>query len=54
MAAQTVEPCQDVWIASQLFEGLHLRVFGAEEIQKIADGAVVETDRFLFEGSGER
>ena len=35
-------------------EGLHLRVLGAEEIQKIADGAVVETKGVLVEGSGER
>jgi hypothetical protein len=53
-AAQTGEPGQDVRIAAQLFEGLHLRVLGAEEIQEIADGAVVETDRVLLEGSGER
>ena len=48
------EPGQDVRIAAQLLEGLHLRVLGAEKIQKIADGAVVETNRLLVEGSGER
>ena len=52
--AQGGEPGQDVRIAAQLLEGLHLRVLGAEKIQKIADGAVVETNRLLVEGSGER
>src|ERR1017187_1484823 len=53
VGAQRGEPVQDVRIASQLLEGLHLRVLGAEKIQEIADGAVVETNSFLIEGSGE-
>ena len=50
VGAQRGEPVQDVWIAAQLLEGLHLRVLGAEEIQEIANGAVVETKRLLVEG----
>ena len=53
VGAQAGEPGQDVRIAAQLLEGLHLRVLGAEKIQEIADGAVVETNGFLVEGSGE-
>jgi hypothetical protein len=41
-------------IATQLLEGLHLRILGAEEIQKIADGSVVEAKCVVVEGSGER
>src|SRR5260370_27930470 len=51
--AQRGEPIQDVRIAAQLLEGLHLRVLGAEKIQEIANGAVVETKRLLVEGRGE-
>jgi hypothetical protein len=42
-----------VRIAAQLNEGLDLRVLGAEEIQKIAYGAVIEAKSVLVEGSGE-
>src|SRR5260370_40330716 len=51
--AQRGEPIQDVRIAAQLLEGLHLRVLGAEKIQEIANGAVVETKRLLVEGRSE-
>lgn len=51
--AQGGEPGQDVWIAVQLLEGLHLRVLSAEKIQEIADGAEVEPNGFPVEGSGE-
>src|SRR6266568_317453 len=54
VGAQRGEPGQDVRIAAQLLEGLYLRVLSAEKIQEIADGAVVETNRLLVEGSGER
>src|ERR1700731_4188770 len=54
VGAQASEPGQDVRIAAQLLEGLHLRVSGAKKIQEIADGALVETNRLLVEGSGER
>jgi hypothetical protein len=54
VGAQGGEPGQDVRIAAQLWEGLHQRVLGAEKIQEIADGAVVETNRLLVEGGGER
>jgi hypothetical protein len=40
-------------IATQLIEGLHLRVLGAEEIQKIAYSAVIEAKSVMVEGSGE-
>jgi len=36
-----------------MLEGLYVRVLGAEKMQEIADGAVVETNRFLAERSGE-
>ncbi len=54
MGAQEGEPGQDVRIAAQLIEGRHLRILGAEEIQKIADGSVVEAKCVVVEGSGER
>src|ERR1700687_773600 len=54
VGAQRGEPGQDVRIAAQLLEGVHLRVLSAEKIQEIADGAVIETNRLLVEGSGER
>jgi hypothetical protein len=53
VGVQRGEPSQDVRITAQLLEGLHLRVLGAEEIQKIADGAVVETERLVVVGRGE-
>src|SRR5258705_1109887 len=52
VGAQGGEPSQDVRIAAQLLKGLYLRVLGAEKIQEIADGAAIETNRFLVKGSG--
>ena len=52
VGAQRGEPGQDVRIAVQLVEGVHLRELGAQKSQEIADGAEVETNRFLVEGSG--
>jgi hypothetical protein len=53
VGAQVGEPSQDVRVATQLLEGLHLWILGAEKNQEIANGAVVETKRLLMEGSGE-
>jgi hypothetical protein len=54
MGAQVGKPGEDVWIAAQVVEGLHLRVLGTEKIQKLANGAVIETKGVAVEGSGER
>ena len=41
-------------VAVQLLQGLHLREVAAEEIQKVADRADVETNRLVVEGSSKR
>src|ERR1700694_2092530 len=54
VGAQRGEPGQDVRIAAQVLEAVRLRVLSAKKIQEIADSAIVETNRLLVEGSGER
>jgi hypothetical protein len=54
LAAQAGHPAEEVGLASQLLEGVHLGVSGAEIAEEVADGAAVVTIAFGAECRAER
>jgi len=54
LGAQAGHPAEEVRIPSQLLEGVHLGVSGAEIAEKVADGPTVVTMAFQAESGAER